>query len=493
MSRTPEIILGLFLFKGTTMQWSADNLPASIKNKPLKYQELFIKTANAALAKGFSKDESMFAGANAVKIEENKNKPAKEAKAKPAVTPSHVPSTRSFTDPFEVVSKAAEQVIFTPSITAVEINQAGYIVITLSDGKKITSKNKAIQENVSQNITITQDNQALSAMSEPTGFSTRSTSSISFDDATRTFTISAVNPQQGFSVWLHAKENTYNSESIQITDTTGVHFIYFDYPSCALSTTTIITPDLFLTTALVALVYWRADQQKHIYFADERHGIVMDGATHQHFHLSIGAQYRSGLALNNFLVDQDASLASHSQFGCQDGVIADEDLTINIIDNAPQDISSIAKLPVFYRIGSNTNWYRKTATNFALILPTEVQHYTGTTRPAYNYYNGSNWVLNEVPNNEFILVHVLATNDVETPIVAILGHTYQTKTAARTGAKTELKDMTGLPFLEFVKLGSIIFQSANSYSNSPKARIVSTDTAENYVDYRTSIANLVLF
>jgi hypothetical protein len=50
-----------------------------------------------------------------------------------------------------------------------------------------------------------------------------------------------------------------------------------------------------------------------------------------------------------------------------------------------------------------------------------------------------------------------------------------------------------LPFLEFVKMGSVIFQSANSYTNTPKARTVSTDTGENYVDYRTSLAALVLF
>jgi len=90
-------------------------------------------------------------------------------------------------------------------------------------------------------------------------------------------------------------------------------------------------------------------------------------------------------------------------------------------------------------------------------------------------------------------VHILATNDIENPIVAVLGNTYNTKSNARAGAKVELKEMTGLPFLEFVKMGSVIFQSANSYTNIPKARTVSTDTGENYVDYRTSLAALVLF
>jgi hypothetical protein len=258
-------------------------------------------------------------------------------------------------------------------------------------------------------------------------------------------------------------------------------------------TTSIVSEDLFLEHALVALVYWRADQQKVIYFGDERHGLRMDGATHNHLHLSIGAQYRLGLGLTNFQVDQNASLNSHAQFGCENGVIADEDITITITDDSPQNISTIANLPVFYRIGNQDNWYRKEATVFPLILPTEVTHYTGTTRVAYNHYNGSNWILSEVPNNQFVLVHVLATNDILNPIVAVLGDTYNSKANARKASQIELKEMQGLPFLEFVKLGTVIYETANSYTNIPKAKVVSTVDFENYVDHRTSLHSIVIF
>lgn len=474
------------------MAWSATNTIPAMQGKSKELKELFAKVANAALDKEQIQEEAIFAGLSAVKIQEKKNQPVK-----PKV-PAHMQALRSLSgSPYEMTSKAVDtqgaQIVLTPSIQAIDIDATGHIVLLMSDGKRIVSKGRAVEENITQNVMVSQDNQALGAMSEPTGFATRATSTISFDDSTRTFTISATNMQQGFNVWLHAKEHTYFSESVQITDTSGVHFIYFDYPSETLTTSTTVSSELFLNTALVALVYWRQDQQKHIYFADERHGIVMDGATHQHLHLSIGAQYRSGLGITNILTEQDGSLASAAQFGCENGVIADEDLTINILDNSPQDFSTIAHLPVFYRIGDNTNWYRKNSNNFALILPSEVSHYSGTTRPAYNYYNGTGWVLSEIPNNEFVLVHILATNDIENPIVAVLGNTYNTKSNARAGAKVELKEMIGLPFLEFVKMGSVIFQSANSYTNIPKARTVSTDTGENYVDYRTSLAALVLF
>jgi hypothetical protein len=472
------------------MPWSANNTVPAIQSKSLKLRELFAKVANASLDKGLSEQESIFAGINAVKIEERKNQPAKVKEPK---KPSHVESLRSYTNPFEMVSKAENIPEPVAEIKSIEFDSIGRLVILMSDGKKIITKNKAVEEHIHQAVTITQDNQASLAMQEPTGFQTRSTSTISFNDSTRTFTIAATNSQEGFSVWLHAKQHAYFSESVQITDTTGIHFIYFDYPSETLKTTTTVSSELFLNAALVALVYWRQDQQKHIYFADERHGIVMDGATHQHLHLSIGAQYRSGLSLNNILVDQNASLATHAQFSCQNGVIADEDITISIVNNSPQILSTVIHAPVFYRIGADSNWYKKNATEYALILPSEVQHYSGIIRPAYNYNNGSGWTLAEVPNNQFLLMHVLATNDIETPIITVLGKTYPTKSDARAGLKTELRDIIGLPFLEFVKLGSIIFQTADSYSNHPKSRIVSTDTGENYLDYRTSLATLVLF
>jgi uncharacterized protein YdaT len=475
------------------MQWSADNLPASMKSKSLKLRELFAKVANASLDKGYSKEESLFAGTNAVKIEERKNQPAKVKEPK---KPSHVESLRSYTNPFEVVSKAENELPIAATVKAAEFDAQGHLVILMSDGRRVVTKGKAVEQHIDQRIVIGAENKAsstFSVMKEPTGFETRTTSTISFNPTNRTFTIAATNAQEGFNVWLHSNLHTYFSESVQIPNESKIHVIYFDGNSEILMSTSSVSEDLFLEHALVALIYWRADQQKVIYFGDERHGLRMDGATHSHLHLSIGAQYRSGLGLTNFQVDQNASLSSHAQFGCENGVIADEDITITINDDLPQNISTVANLPVFYRIGNQDNWYRKEATVFPLILPTEVTHYLGTTRVAYNHYNGSNWVLSEVPNNQFVLVHVLATNDILNPIVAVLGDTYNSKANARKASQIELKEMQGLPFLEFVKLGTVIYETANSYTNIPKAKVVSTVDSENYVDHRTSLHSIVIF
>lgn len=132
------------------MQWSADNTPPSIQGKSLKLRELFAKTANASLAKGFSKEESIFAGTNAVKIEERKNQPAK---VKAPKLPSHVESIRSYTNPFEVVTKAEEPLLI-PTVKAAEFDAEGRLVILMSDGRRVVTKGKAVEQHIDQRIGV---------------------------------------------------------------------------------------------------------------------------------------------------------------------------------------------------------------------------------------------------------------------------------------------------------------------------------------------------
>lgn len=132
------------------MQWSADNTIPSIQGKSLKLRELFAKVANASLSKGLSKEEAIFAGTNAVKIEENKNKPAK---VKTPKLPLHVESLRSYTNPFEVVSKA-ESPVQVPTVKAAEFDSEGHLVILMSDGRRVVTKGKAVEQKIDQRVGI---------------------------------------------------------------------------------------------------------------------------------------------------------------------------------------------------------------------------------------------------------------------------------------------------------------------------------------------------
>lgn len=132
------------------MQWSADNTIPAIQGKSLNLRELFAKVANASLAKGLSKEEAIFAGTNAVKIEERKNQPVKVKQPK---LPSHVESLRSYTNPFEVVSKAVEQPAIA-TVKAAEFDAQGHLVILMSDGRRVVTKGKAIEQHIDQRIGV---------------------------------------------------------------------------------------------------------------------------------------------------------------------------------------------------------------------------------------------------------------------------------------------------------------------------------------------------
>lgn len=309
---------------------------------------------------------------------------------------------------------------------------------------------------------------------EPTGFATRSESTTSFSDSgpDRTFTITPVGASFTFYV-KGVKFVKSSAETLQIPNTSGNHFIYYS-PAGDLESTQIPNADLFKDNALVAIVYFNADTGLHSYFAEERHGLVMDGETHSYLHTVFGAQYLSGLALQSFSVDGDGSSNSHAQFTGDEGVIRDEDLVI--------EIPAQSQIPVLFKQGSL--WRKKAANGFPIIY-SGTAGYTGANgRLPYNQLVGGSWQLTELSNNSFVLVHLFGTNDKETPIVAIQGITeYGNVTAARTAASTEITSLSGLPFAEFVALGSVVVQSSNSFTNTPKAAIVSVDGAD-YVDFR---------
>lgn len=308
---------------------------------------------------------------------------------------------------------------------------------------------------------------------EPTGFPNRVDSVTSFNDGTLTFTIAPA--VSSFDVYIKGHKFTKSaSESIAISSSAGNHFFYYDMTG-TLSTTQVIDSEFFQNNAFISIVYWNTDTNSSTYFAEERHGLIMDGMTHSYLHSVFGARYISGGALQGFSVDGTGNLASDAQFTSDSGSIRDEDLLIQY--------PAQATIPILYRQG--VLWRKKPADSFPVIY-SGTAGYTGANgRLPYNQLVSGNWQLTQVSNNQFVLVHIFATNDKNTPIVGVQGiNQYNSISGARTGALSEISSLAGLPFAEFVALGSVIFETANTYSNTPKARVRSTDTGANYVDFR---------
>jgi hypothetical protein len=313
---------------------------------------------------------------------------------------------------------------------------------------------------------------------EPTGFPNRTDSTISFSDSApaRTFTIAPAIPGGSYDFYVKGKKFTKTtSESIQISAVAGNHYIYFnDLGVLQESTDPNFVKTIIQEYAIVSDVYWNPDTNLHSYFAEERHGLTMDGATHAYLHTVFGARYLSGLALQGFTIGSGGSNAD-AQFTSDQGTIRDEDLLLQI--------ASESQIPILYRIGQN--WRKKPADAYPVIYSDGVIFTGANGRLPYNQYTGGAWTLTQVANSAFVLVHFFATNDKESGVVGIQGiQTYNSISSARIGANEEISSLSGLPFAEFVPIGSVIFETASSFSNAIKARVLQTDTGANYVDFR---------
>lgn len=315
---------------------------------------------------------------------------------------------------------------------------------------------------------------------EPTGFpfSQLAASSISFDDGTRTFTIqpSGGSGSEFYFYQLGEKYSVGAPDTVVISDTEGTHAIYYDSGvlTALANPTSQQSGDLIRSKALVSYLYWDATNSQQIYFANERHGIQMDGMTHTWLHFTVGTVLIQGGTLNTIDTDQDGSLDAHAQFGINTTGIVDEDLT-----HFSSPIASTTGVPIYYKDGSSGNWRRQLNSGFSVLT-------TGTGRLAWNENTGSTWQLTEATNNDFVLCHIFATNDETYKIISIMGQAeYANLGAARVGASTELNSLitTGIGFQEFVPLATVIFQTSNGYANAVQARTRTTDTGDEYVSW----------
>ena len=324
------------------------------------------------------------------------------------------------------------------------------------------------------------DSLLLGKQGKENGFDDRADSTLSFTDATRTFQISPV----GGSFVYYASGARYiktASDTVVIGDVEGLWYIYYDGDT--LSATQTFSDDLIMVHALVAVVRWDATNNEAVLLGDERHGNIMDSITHLYQHNTTGTKYGSGLAITDVTADGTGNLDAHAQIGTSSGVIWDEDIELSI----PADAVP-ASIPLFYREGANGDWRKITATGFIVTT-------AGTGRAAYNEWTGAVWQLTEVANNDFVLAHLYAINDINDGYCIIIGQeSYATVPAAREGAATELLrlETDGLPTVEFKSVGTLILQTSSSYSNAVKSRVRTTDEGGDYIDWRLVDVGAVL-
>ena len=295
---------------------------------------------------------------------------------------------------------------------------------------------------------------------------------MSFSNTTRVFTIQPASTS--FDVWCKgAKFTKRAAETVTLPNTSGIYYIYYDVYGVLQYKTTFFT---LSQDAPVAYIYWNATDGVEYFFADERHGITMDWATHEYLHLTRGAALSSGLSLQSFTTTGTGSASTDATVSLANGIFYDEDIPIAITHSATpvanswqQRLQGGAYIPVYYKTDTGI-WKADTATQYPLKF---------STLANYNQLSGT-WSATALANNKFGIYWIVATNNLSEPILSIMGQDQYNPVGAAEAALWSDMDLSGLPIVEFRTLYKLVYKTANAYGNAVKSRLVSA------TDFRAS-------
>lgn len=315
---------------------------------------------------------------------------------------------------------------------------------------------------------------------EPQGFVNRADSVISFNDSTRTFTIAPTGVS--YDIYIEGiKVRKTASESIVIGSATALNYLHFDTSTGLLSNKT--TEFNFDTDVPIAYIHWNADINQSTFFGEERHGIRMDSSTHKWIHNTFGMQYISGLSISPSGLLGNGSSDLHAQVSIGNGTLYQEDIVIDIVNGNngntfTQELTPFAYIPTYYHSGTTGQWVRDSATAFPV-------KYNGT-RAQYNLLSGNTWTTPNVPNDHFFAMWIVATNDINDPILAIVGQQeHSSLNSAENNNTWDSINLAYIPANEIKPLYRLIFRTNNSYTNTPKSSL------QSILDLRESVSSTI--
>lgn len=292
---------------------------------------------------------------------------------------------------------------------------------------------------------VTHYDDVLAVTGEPMGHEDKTQSAISFDAATRIFTIAPVGSY--FEVWVKGTKHTFTTaQTVTLPNATGEYYIYFDENGLGAQTSYFVWDQ----QAPTALIYYNSNTGLAPYFADERHGTTLDWQTHEYLHRTRGAVIANGFTIGNYTVGGSV------QLDIGNGTFFDEDLQIDVThSNTPtantwqQDLQGPAQIPMFYLSG--TGWVRDN--------PTGYLNKQGTNRPRYNLLSGGTWSTADIDNNRYGATFIVATNNLTYPIIGIISQSAHDNKGAAEALEFSDLVLTGFPVAEFRLLYKVVFQA----------------------------------
>jgi hypothetical protein len=386
----------------------------------------------------------------------------------------------------DIVAGSGISVSSTSGIYTIDANISGVILETIQDnlGSGFLVAGTGVQltyNDVANTLRLDNLHTEINELSlEPQGFVNRLDSIISFNDSTRTFTIAPSGAS--YDIYIEGiKVTKTTSESIVIPTGTALNYLHFDTDTGLLSNKT--TSFNFDTDVPIAYIHWNSDINQSTFFGEERHGIRMDSMTHKWIHYTFGMQYIDGLSIGGYTLLGNGSSNSHAQINISDGTLYQEDIIINITDGNngiefTQQLNPIAYVPVYYHFGSTGQWVRDISTPYPLKY--------NATRAQYNLYSGGTWTIPNVTNNRYFAMWIVATNDINDPVLAIMGQREDSSLISAENYNTWSDiNLTNIPTNELRPLYRLIFLTNDTFTNTPKSSL------QSILDLRKSIVTTI--
>jgi hypothetical protein len=303
---------------------------------------------------------------------------------------------------------------------------------------------------------------------EPTGIVDRTESQMSFVDGTRTFSIQPVSGSFRY-YFRGALKNCSTTLTEVLPNVTGLYFIFIDETD-ALDSILGFDLSAIRDKILIATAYYNATTGKCEFLSDERHGLVLDWATHLHLHNSLGTRYYQGFGISFTTLTGDGSDNNENQIGLANGKIADEDIIVDITHSSSptedfeQVLSSTAQIPVMYKLGSGSGeWKRDSATNYPVKTVSSIAQYNS---------NSGAWALSDVTDGNFIAMWIVAIPVLGSPILAIMGSRQDSSlNDAKINNSYNTVDFGQLPSNEHKVLYRLIFECDSSFTNDSRASL----------------------
>jgi len=220
---------------------------------------------------------------------------------------------------------------------------------------------------------------------EPTGFVNVTDTTLAWNDAgPRLLTLTKVS---NFSVYTAGTRHDYTaSQTVTISTDVGLHYCYIDTDGVLKESTAAW--DMAGNKAPVALVYWNGTAGR---CQDERHGIQMDGRTHEYLHETRGAAHAFGGALT--------AATDGSTFQVESGEWYDDDIEV--------EPGTITTAPILYRASGVWTWTTAGATYYHAVSSVPQYDNAGT--------------IADVSPAQYSMTWVYWSNDIANKVIMVMG------------------------------------------------------------------------